>query len=98
MCDEMRVNESFAAPSSQRGTSKEWEVEMSSIRSVLIIGLVSQCFLLTKAAFAHPASGIVVDAQGRVYFVYTNLGVMRVEPSGKLTNIHKEDKGGHWLA
>jgi len=72
---------------------------MSPIRSArIILVLVCQCFFLTNAAFAHPASGIVVDAQGRIYFVYTNLGVMRIEPSGKLTNIHKEDKGGHWLA
>lgn len=40
----------------------------------------------------------MVDAQGHVYFVYTNHGVMRIEPSGTLTNIHAEDKGGHWLA
>jgi sugar lactone lactonase YvrE len=72
---------------------------MSSTRSArIILVLVAQCFFLTNAAFAHPASGIVVDAQGRVYFVYTNHGVMRVEPSGKLTNIYEEDKGGHWLA
>src|SRR5271165_3141707 len=71
---------------------------MSSIRSAhIILVLVSQCFFLTNAAFAHPASGIVVDAQGRVYFIYSSHGVMRIEPSGKLTNIH-EDKGGHWLA
>ncbi len=71
---------------------------MSSIRSAqIIVVLISQFFFLTNAAFAHPASGIVVDAQGRVYFVYSSHGVMRIEPSGKLTNIH-EDKAGHWLA
>ena len=72
---------------------------MASMRTALIILVLvsAQCFFLTNAAFAHPASGIVVDAQGRVYFIYTNHGVMRIEPSGKLTNIH-EDKGGHWLA
>ena len=68
---------------------------MRSARVVLV--LVFQCVFLTNAAFAHPASGIVVEAQGRVYFIYTNHGVMRIEPSGKLTNIH-EAKGGHWLA
>ena len=67
---------------------------MSSMRSAhIILVLVSQCFLLTNAAFAHPGSGIVVDAQGRVYFIYSSHGIMRVEPSGKLTNIH-EGKGG----
>ena len=64
----------------------------------VILLLVSLCFFPANAAFAHPGSGIVVDAQGHVYFVYTNHGVMRIEPSGTLTNIHAEDKGGHWLA
>lgn len=69
---------------------------MSSLRLALVVlSLVCQFFLLPNAAFAHPASGIVVDVEGRVYFVYR--GVMRIDPSGKLTSIH-EDKGGHWLA
>ncbi len=72
---------------------------MSAFRSArVILSLVCQCLLITCAAFAHPGSGIVVDAQGHVYFVYTNHGIMRIEPSGELTNIHKEEKGGHWLA
>ena len=72
---------------------------MSSTRSTrILLVLVAQCFLLTNAAFAHPASGIAVDAQGRVYFIYTNHGVIRIGPSGKLTNIHAEAKGSHWLA
>jgi hypothetical protein len=71
---------------------------MSSLRSrSIILALICQCFSLTHSSLAHPASGIVVDAQSHVYFVYTGHGVMRIEPSGKLTNIH-EDKGGHWLA
>jgi len=69
-----------------------------SLRSAhIILVFVYLCFFLTSAAFAHPASGIVVDAQGRVYFIYSLRGVMRIEPLGKLTNIH-EDNGGHWLA
>jgi sugar lactone lactonase YvrE len=71
---------------------------MSSRRSAhIILVLVFLCFFLTNASFAHPASGIVVDDQGHVYFIYSSHGVMRIEPSGKLTNIH-EDRGGHWLA
>jgi len=71
---------------------------MSSLRlAQIILVLVFQCLFLTNATFAHPASGIVVDAQGHIYFIYTNHGVMRIEPSGKLANIH-EGKGGHWLA
>jgi sugar lactone lactonase YvrE len=72
---------------------------VSFLRSTnLIPVLVCQCFFLANASFAHPASGIVVDAQGHVYFIYTDHGVMRIDPSGKLTNLHKEDHGGHWLA
>lgn len=72
---------------------------MSPFQSArLILLLVSLCGFLASAAFAHPGSGIVVDAQGHIYFIYTNRGVMRIEPSGTLTNVHAEDKGGHWLA
>jgi len=53
--------------------------------------------VFTPVAFAHPASGIVVDSQGRVYFVYSQHGVMRIGPPGELANIHS-DRGGHWLA
>ena len=71
---------------------------MSSLRLAhIILILVFQCLFLTNATFAHPASGIVVDAQGHIYFIWTNHGVMRLEASGKLANIH-EGKGGHWLA
>ena len=71
---------------------------MTSSQSARIISIiVCQCFFLSSASFAHPASGIVVDAQGRVVFIYSKRGVMRIEASGKLTNIH-ENSGGHWLA
>jgi hypothetical protein len=71
---------------------------MPSIQSAaIILILASQCFFVVNVAFAHPASGIGVDVQSHVYFIYSGRGVMRIEPSGKLTNIH-EDKGGYWLA
>lgn len=71
---------------------------MSSLRSPRVIMLVvCQCLLIASASLGHPASGIVVDAHGRLYFIYSSHGVMRLEPSGKLTNIHA-DRGGHWLA
>jgi hypothetical protein len=63
--------------------------------SRVFVTLLFQCLLLTGIAFAHPASGIVVDGQGRVYFVYQ--GVVRIEPSGSLTVI-RESSGGHWMA
>src|SRR5712671_1222265 len=71
---------------------------MSSRRSAhIILVLVFLSFFVTNTSFAHPASGIVVDDQGHVYFIYSGQGVVRIEPSETLTNIH-EDKGGHWLA
>jgi len=72
---------------------------VSFLRSNSIIPvLVCHFFFLANVCFAHPASGIVVDAQGHVYFIYTNHGVMEVGPMGNLANIHKVDRGGHWLA
>jgi hypothetical protein len=49
------------------------------------------------AGFAHPASGIVADAEGQVFFVHTGRGACKIEPDGKLTYIHT-DTGGHWMA
>jgi sugar lactone lactonase YvrE len=45
---------------------------------------------------AHPASGIVVDAKGQVFFVQSGKGLMKIEPDGRLTCIHPS-RGGHWL-
>jgi hypothetical protein len=54
-----------------------------------------QWLLLVTAAFAHPASGIVVDDQGRIYFLFDSL--YRIDPLGKLSVV-QENTGGHWLA
>ena len=71
---------------------------MSFLRlTAVVLVLIAQCLLCPSASWAHPASGIVVDAQGRVYFVYSRHGVRRIDSSGQPTNIH-EDNGGHWLA
>ena len=56
------------------------------------------CFLITVAvqpAIAHPGAAIVVDGNGRVYFVDTGHGVWMVDAAGKLV-----DLGGpafHWM-
>src|SRR5579872_1765370 len=71
---------------------------MSRLRSAnILLALACEGLFIANTSFAHPASGIVVDARGCVYFIYSGHGVMRLELSGTLTNIH-EDKGGHWLA
>jgi hypothetical protein len=62
--------------------------------SVFLIGLC-QWLLLVTPALAHPASGIVVDDQGRIYFLFDSL--YRIEPSGKLSVVQR-NTGGHWLA
>ena len=48
---------------------------------VFILVLTCQWFVLTGSAVAHPASGIVIDAQGHVYFAYSLHGVVRIEES-----------------
>src|SRR2546426_12174204 len=53
--------------------------------------------LSVAGACAHPASGIVVNAKGEVFFVHTGRGVCKIDADGKLTYIHK-DSGGHWMA
>src|SRR5262245_6009730 len=67
----------------------------SWLGAVLAVWLLGGLF--AGGAVAHPASGIVVDARGDVYFVYTGRGLCKIGPAGKLTFIH-HDTGGHWLA
>lgn len=61
--------------------------------ALLVMALV--CLFFPRAMFAHPPSGIVVDARGRVYILYR--GLVRIESSGAITTL-KEGGGGHWLA
>jgi sugar lactone lactonase YvrE len=60
----------------------------------VVLGLCPWLLFLTPA-FAHPASGIVVDNQGRVYFLFDSL--YRIDPSGKLSVV-LQNSAGHWLA
>jgi hypothetical protein len=64
---------------------------------ILCVALTALCqwLLLGAPAFAHPASGIVVDDQGRIYFLFDSL--YRIDASGKLSVV-QENTGGHWLA
>jgi DNA-binding beta-propeller fold protein YncE len=66
---------------------------------VLAISVVSTlCALFSFAVNAHPASGIVVNPQGEVFFIHTGTGVDKIDAEGKLTCIHKVSGGGHFLA
>jgi hypothetical protein len=63
-----------------------------------VLAVSSLCGLFTGGAFAHPASGIVVNAKGEVFFVHTGVGVGKIDAEGKLSYIHKVSGGGHFLA
>lgn len=63
-----------------------------------ILAVSSLCGLFTGGALAHPASGIVVNAKGEVFFVHTGKGVAKIDAEGKLTYVHKVSGGGHFLA
>ena len=46
-------------------------------------------------AVAHPGSGIVVDRQGRIYFLDTGAGLWRIDTQGTLTRI--PGPNFHWM-
>jgi hypothetical protein len=62
-----------------------------------VLAVSSLYGLFTAGAFAHPASGIVVNAKGEVFFIHTGEGVGKIDAEGKLTYIHKVIGGGHFL-
>ena len=68
----------------------------SWLRAVLAVSFLGWWF--ADAALAHPASGIVVNAKGEVFFIHTGRGVGKIDTDGKLTYIHEVRGGGHFLA
>ena len=46
-------------------------------------------------SFGHPGSGIVVDAEGRIYFTDTGQGVWRIDERGKVTAM--KGSAFHWM-
>src|SRR5215472_12485040 len=60
---------------------------------ILLAALLS---FVPSTTSAHPGSGIVVDAQGNVFFTYIGHGVAKIDPQGKL-NYVGHTRGGHWL-
>src|SRR5215472_11128766 len=57
--------------------------------------VAAQCFWAAFTASGHPGSGIVVDAEGNVYFSGGS-GLDKIDPQGKLTYVG-HTSGGHWL-
>jgi len=71
---------------------------MDGIRGVarrVTCSLVVACAAAAPAP-AHPGSGIVVDRQGRVFFVDTGGGVFRIGAGGEL--VRQMGPAYHWLA
>jgi hypothetical protein len=62
---------------------------------VLAVALL-QVGLFNSTAVAHPASGIVVDKYGNVYFIHSGVGVAKISVDGKFIYIHKITDG-HWM-
>ena len=73
---------------------------MRHLRCSTIALLLLTC--LAGLASAHPATGIVVDAKGNVFFLDTGEPrvfsgfIWRIDPQGTVTAIH--NSGGHFLA
>src|SRR5262245_29559083 len=68
----------------------------SWIGALLAVASLSGPF--AAGAAAHPASGIVVNATGEVFFIHTGAGVGKIDARGKLTYIHRVKCCGHLLA
>lgn len=62
----------------------------------VVVALVAWFGTAGLTAVAHPGSGIVVDAQGNVYFSHFERGVGRIDPQGGLSYVGNT-KGGHWM-
>jgi len=64
------------------------------MRFLTIITVLGTVFLFAIVARAHPASGIVVDSKGNIYFSDLET-VWRVDSAGELTVFRDGDKGRH---
>lgn len=61
-----------------------------------IIFCIAAFWMLGFAVFAHPGSGILVDARGQVYFLDTGSGLWKIDTKGALTHI--SPLRNHWIA
>ena len=64
----------------------------------MVLAVAPLCDMFADVAFAHPASGIVVNSKGEVFFIHTGKGVCKIDTDGNLTYIHEVSGGGHFLA
>jgi hypothetical protein len=66
------------------------------MKSHAILFAVSLAQALWSPVQAHPASGIVVDAEGRIYFIQSRRGVSEINTNGECRYIYPT-RGGHWM-
>lgn len=65
-------------------------------RRLLALFLVAALSFTSLGSFAHPGSGVVVDAQGNAFVADINRGLLKFGADGKVTVVLKE--AGHWLS
>jgi hypothetical protein len=70
---------------------------MTSRIFAYVVAMMVHCSWFVSVAPAHPASAIVVDNEGQVFFIDSGRAVMKIDRQGKLQVIH-EIKDGHWMA
>lgn len=88
--------ESFTIPLPflDRPSPRSHDIErMRKQVSVFVASLFASTLL---TASGHPASGIVVDPSGQVFFIYSGHGVCKIDAQGRLSYIHRT-RGGHWM-
>jgi hypothetical protein len=91
-----RGNESGRFSPAQRG------LHQMKVPCALLLAVVGCFITATFRAFSHPGSGIVVDAQGRVYFgeagdidAHLPGAIWQIDLQGRLTRFH--EGGAHYL-
>jgi hypothetical protein len=70
---------------------------MTSRIFAYVVAMMVYYSWFVSVAPAHPASAIVVDNEGQVFFIDSGRAVMKIDRQGKLQVIH-EIKDGHWMA
>jgi sugar lactone lactonase YvrE len=73
---------------------------MARTNSFLASGIILLTILgaASFTAVAHPGSGIVIDAQGNIFFQDSAARtIWKIDPHGKVT-AHHDKLGGHWMA
>jgi hypothetical protein len=60
----------------------------------VLVGLAGLFTSIAQTVSGHPASGIVVDSHGQVFFIYK--GLCKLDTQGKLSYVQRA-QDGHWM-